>query len=135
MYSSRPIHNIVREYNKSQGTTHPADLSYQILRDYNVRYITVENSSLRNIGIAVTSYLSGPAPTILRYLKGGEIIHLGINSQGSYPQFLWILDPETKRPVGTPENIKSNSNSLVLRDGVNKWWIQYFKRPSYAAQH
>jgi len=132
MYTSHAKHNIVRDYDKSQGTTHPADLSYQIIRDYNIRYITVENSSPRPVGYAITNYLSGPIPDITRIIDGGEIHHLGINSHGSTPQHIWLLDPNTKKPVGTPTCIRSNSNQLVLRDGVNKWFIHFFKRASYS---
>ena len=135
MYSAFPNHNITRDYDKAQGTTHPSDLAYQVIRDYNIRYITVENSSPRPIGFAITPYLSGPAPPILATLVGGEIKHMGINSHGGPPQYIWILDLQTKKPVGEPVAIRSNSNSLVLRDGVNKWWVNFFIRPSYAASH
>ncbi len=133
MYSSQPNHNIVRDYDKSQGTTHPTDLSYQILRDYHVRYITVQNSCTRPFGVAITPYLSGPTPNILFTLAAGEIKHLGINSQGGPPQYIWILDVQTQMPVGAPTCIRSDSNDLVIRDGLNKAWIQFFSRPSYSA--
>ena len=34
------IYNTVRDYNITQGVTHPSDLTTQIIRDYNIRYIT-----------------------------------------------------------------------------------------------
>lgn len=126
-------YNLVRDYDKAQGTTHPSDLSYQIIRDYNLRYITIENSSVRPIGVAIKTYASGPVPPILFTLVGGEIKHLGINEHGGPMQYVWLLDIETKNPIGTPSAIRSNSNQLVLRDGINKWFIQYFYRPSYSA--
>ena len=126
-------YNIVRDYDKAQGTTHPADLSYQIIRDYGLRYITIENSSVRPIGIAIKTYASGPTPPILFTLVGGEIKHLGINEHGGPMQYVWMLDIETKNPVGRPSPVNSNSNQLVLRDGINKWFIQYYYRPSYSA--
>lgn len=132
MYSNQPMHNIVRDYNKSQGTTHPSDLSNQIIRDYNLRYVTIENSSTRPIGVAVVAYATGPIPQILFSLAGGEIKHLGVNSHGGPMQYVWLLDLQTKKPVGSATPLQSNANSFVLRDGVNKWWIQYFKRPSYS---
>lgn len=121
-----PVHNIVRDYNKAQGTTHPTDLSYQIIRDTGLRYVNVQNSSVRGIGCAVTTYSSGPTPPILFTLGPGEIKHLGINSQGGPPQFLWLLDLQTKLPVGENVILKSNSNDFVLRDGLNKWYVQTF---------
>jgi hypothetical protein len=133
MYSAQNTHNIVRDYDKAQGTTHPADLSYQIIRDYNIRYITVENSSPRPVGVAITTYLSGPTPPILFTLAGGEIKHLGINTHGGPPQYIWLLDVQTLKETGNPTHIRSNSNQLVIRDGLNKQFIQFFIRPSYSA--
>ena len=134
-YSSQPNLSLVRDYDKAQGTTHPTDLSYQIIRDYNIRYITVQNSSPRPVGFAITPYLSGPTPPILKSLAGGEIVHLGINSHGGPPQHIWILDVQTQMPVGAPTCIRSTSQDLVLRDGVNMWWVQFFSRPSFSAAH
>jgi hypothetical protein len=126
-------YNIVRDYDKVQGTTHPSDLSYQIIRDYNLRYVTIENSSTRPIGIAINTYGTGPVPPILFTLVGGEIKHLGVNDHGGPMQFIWMLDLQTKQPVGSPAPLRSNSNQFVLRDGLNKWFVHYFGRPSYSA--
>ena len=130
-----PLHNIVRDYDKAQGTTHPTDLSYQIIRDYNVRYLNIQNSSPRPIGIAITNYCDGPVPPIRFSLAGGEIKHLGVNSRGGPTQAVWIIDLQTKKPVGTPYPIQSKGNALVLRDGLNKWWIQTFAYPSSSPAH
>ena len=134
-YSNEPLHNIVRDYNLDQGTTHPSDLSYQILRDYNVRYITVQNSSNRPIGVSITPYISGPTPEIGFILEGGEIKHLGINCHGGPVQYIWMIDIQTLKPVGAPTWLRSDANDFVLRDGVTKCFISFFKRPSYAASH
>jgi len=133
MYSNFGNYNITRDWNKSQGTSHPTDLSTQILRDYSLRPIDIQNSGTRPIGVAITNYLSGPTPPIRILLNGGEIRHVGINSQGGPPQFLWILDAYSGKPVGAPTCLRSNSNSFVLRDGVNKWWVDFFHYPSYRA--
>jgi len=132
-YSHQATFNIVRDYDKAQGTTHPTDLSYQIVRDYGLRHITVQNSSTRPIGFAITPYLSGPTPSILHTLAAGEIKALGINPHGSYPQYIWLLSVQTQMPTGNPTLIRSNANDLVIRDGLNKQFIQFFQRPSYAA--
>lgn len=133
MYSNYPNQNHVRDFDKVQGTTHPSDLHVQIRRDVNLRYITVENSSTRPRAVAITTYISGPTPQILFTLAAGEIKHLGINSQGGPPQFIWLLDVQTGMPVGASTLIRSNSNQLVIRDGLNKSFIHFFARPSYAA--
>jgi len=133
MYTSFPKYSRVVDYNKIQGCTHPTDLSYQILRDPNVRLISVQNSGTRPVGIAIMSYLSGPNPPILFSLAGGEIKQLGINSQGGPPQYIHLLDLETKKLVGAPTILRRDANDFVLRDGVNKWWVQPFSHPSYAA--
>jgi hypothetical protein len=135
MYTSFPPQNIVRDYDQSQGTTHPTDLSYQILRDYHIRYITVQNSAVRPIGVAITLYLSGPTPPILFTLAAGEIRHLGINTQGGPPQFIWLLDVQTSMPTGGSTILRSDANDFVIRDGLNKQWVQSFRRPSYSAAH
>jgi len=134
-YSSFPEKNIVRDYNEAQGTINPADLSYQIIRDYNIRQITVQNSAPRPMAFAITTYLSGPTPPILSTLYPGEIEYLGINSHGSTPQYIWLLDAQTSLPIGPTTSIRSNSNDLVIRDGLNKAWIQFFRSPSYSAAH
>lgn len=133
MYSSWGNYNTVTDYNKLQGFTNPADQAYQIRRDINARYITVENSALRPIKVAITTYVCGPTPPALFTLSSGEIKHLGINSQGSTPQYIWILGYETDQPVGQPTLIKSNSNQLVLRDGVDKWFVHFFYRSTFGA--
>ena len=134
MYSSWGNYNQVTDYDKLQGMTNPADQAYQIRRDIGARYITVENSSsLRPIKVAITTYVYGPTPKTLFTLVAGEVKHLGINSQGSTPQYIWILGYETDEPVSQPTLIRSNSNQLVLRDGSAKWFVQFFYRATFGA--
>lgn len=125
--------NTVRWWNKAQGITHPTDLSNQIYRDYGLRYVSIENSATRPIGIGITSYASGPIPAILHTLRAGQIVPIGINSQGQADQFLWLLNTQTGQPVGQPSILQRVSNQFVIRDGLNKWWVQAFSRPSYSA--
>ncbi len=126
--------NQVLDYNVAQGTSHPSDLTHQIIRDYNIRYVTVENSSSRPIGVAITGVLStDDIPPINFSLAGGEIRHLGINSPGGPMQYIHIIDLKTKRHVGDPYAFRTDANQFVLRDGIAKWFVQAFKRPSYRA--
>ena len=125
--------NNVKDYHKAQGVSAPQDLSVQILRNPNLRYATLENSSRKPIGIAITTYPTGPLPKIRFVLKGGEIKHLGLNSHGSDPQYLWLLDISSGKPVGNIQPLHRHSNSFVIREGLNMWFIQYFARPSYRA--
>lgn len=131
--SNKGYMNIVRDYNKAQGITHPGDLSYQIIRDYHIRHVSIENSGTRPIGVAITPYINGPIPKIRFTLDAGEIKHVGINSQGGPAQMIWMLDPQSGKPVNHPECLRRDANSFVLRDGLNKWYIQFFKFPSYHA--
>lgn len=133
MYSNFGNYNIVRDFDKVQGTTNAADLSYQIIRDYHVRQIQIHNSSTRPIGISITTFRNGPTPPILFTLAGGEVRFLAINSHGGPPQWIWLLDLVSKQPVGAPALLQSNSNAFVLRDGVNKWFVHNFSYPSYSA--
>ena len=134
MYSNFGNYNIVRDYNKVQGTTHPSDLSYQIIRDYHVRQISIQNSDFRPIGCAITTYMNGPTPPILFTLAGGEIKTLAINPHtNGPPQWLWLLNTETKQPVGPPSILQNNSNTFVIRQGLNKTFVHNFSFPSYSA--
>lgn len=135
MYSTYGNYNITRDYNKLQGVTHPSDTSYQIIRDIGVRRVSVENSSEYPVGVAITTYVSGPTPNTLFTLARGEIKHIAINSQGGPPQFLWILGYETQQPSGAPTPFRTDANQFVLRQGTNKWWVQAFKQPSFNASH
>lgn len=135
MYSASPRHNIVRNWNHAQGYGDAPDGAYQIRRDINLRYITVENSGTRPIGFAITNYepSSGLTPPIRKILAPGETEHLGINSHGSFAQYLWIIDPQTRKVVGSVDCLRNNSNQFVLRDGLNKWYIHFYKMASYSA--
>lgn len=128
MFVGNSKYSIVRDYNKVQGVTHPSDTSNEILRDYQIRYISIQNSSLRPVSFAITVYQFGPTPSILRTLKGGEMIHLGVNLPDGPAQWLWILDPQSKQPVGPPRIIDRHGTDFVLRDGVNEWWVDIFQR-------
>jgi hypothetical protein len=124
--------SIVRDYNQVQGVTHPSDLSFQVIRDYNVRYVTVENSAPRSIGIAITA--SGnmdEVPPLNFSLAPGEIRHLGINTIGEAMQFIHIIDLTTRKYVGEPFAMRTNANQFVLRDGLNKWFVSTYHRTTY----
>ncbi len=128
-----PPQNHVLDYNRLQGTNNPTDLTHQVLRDINYRYVTIQNSSYRPVGVGITTYYTGTVPEI-RFIVQPQIIrYLGINSQGGPAQFLWPLDPESGQPVGSPEVLSAHANDFVLRDGINGWNVQNFSRPSYRA--
>src|ERR1700758_3116610 len=96
--------NPVRDYNIAQGVSHPADLSVQIIRDYNIRYVTVENSSTTtSVGVSIVeSFNKTPVPPIKFLLVPGEIRHVGINTIGEQMQYLHILDLKTGLHIGEP---------------------------------
>ena len=54
-------YNHVRDFDKLQGMTHASDQHIQPLRDINHRYISVENSGQRPVGIAIRTYAAGYA--------------------------------------------------------------------------
>jgi hypothetical protein len=127
--------SMVRDYNISQGVSNPADLSFQIMRDINMRYVTVENSSTSSaIGIAIAnSYEKQPVPPIKFSLAPGEIRHIGINTIGEQMQYLHMIDLSSRNHVGDPYAFRTDANQFVLREGINKWFVQPFHRPSYSA--
>lgn len=133
LHTPAPEPNYVFDYNQLQGTHHPSDLSLQIIRDIRYRYVTVQNSSNRPVGVGVTTYYSGDVPAIRFIAYPGESRHLGINSHDDPPQFLWPLDPHTGLQVGPPQIFARDANDFVLRDGLNGWFVQRFVRPSYRA--
>lgn len=128
------MYNVVREYNVVQGTSHPSDLSTQILRDINVRYVTVENSSPQPIVVAISEdYHIDQIPPKNFLLAGGQIRHIGINTIGEPMQYIHILDYQNGNRVGDPYAFRTDANQFVLRRGINKWFVQAYKRPSYRA--
>jgi hypothetical protein len=128
-------YSITRDWNQTQGYTHPSDEHIQIRADINVRHVSIENSSERPIGVAITTYYQGPLPNIQFVLNGGELKSVGINTIGGPMQFIHILDPQTKMPVGSPTAFRTDCNSFVLRDGLNKWYVQFFKTTGFRAAH
>lgn len=128
---------IVRDYNVAQGVSHPSDLTHQIIRDYNIRYVTVENSSVDTpMGVSIAeSFEKYPPPPINFSLAPGEIRHIGINTIGSKMQYLHMIDLTSNIHVGDPYAFRTDANQFVLRHGINKWNVQPFKRASYNAAH
>lgn len=125
--------NIVRDWNKLQGYSSSEDNSIQPLRDLNTRYITIENSATVPVAVALAVYAFGAVPKAQMILNAGEIKNLGVNTRGDLPlQFIHILDPINGKPLGAPNELRSTSNSYVLRNATTKWYVQYFYRPSYA---
>jgi len=125
-------YNIVRDWNLAQGFGDPSDEIVYIKRDLDLRHVTVENSSGRAISIAVATYpWGGPIPAPNFTLRGGEIKDLGINTIGGPMQYIWPLDPVTKKPVGNATPFRTDCNQFVLRDGVNLWWVQAFQAAGY----
>lgn len=123
--------NIVRDWDKAQGFTHPTDEHIQIRRDINIRRVSLENSSLRPIGIGITSYFGDPLPKAQFYLAPGEVRSIGINSIGSPMQYINLLDPGNGKLVGEPAPFRTDANTFVLRDGENKWWVQAFQTTAF----
>jgi hypothetical protein len=124
-------YNIVRDWNKVQGMTHPSDEHAQIRRDIDVRRISVENSSERSISIAIMPYYQGPIPNPQFTLSGGEIKNIAVNLPDGPLQYIHIIDPISKGIVGKPFGLRTDSNSFVLRDGLNMWFVQAFKTYGY----
>lgn len=115
--------NHVRDFNKLQGMTHASDQHIQPLRDLNHRYISIENSGQRPVGIAIRTYGSlysdgypsggvtykcyNPyetnecssctntnfTPQIDFVLGAGEIKNLSINTIGEPTQYIYPLNP------------------------------------------
>jgi hypothetical protein len=124
-------YNIVRDWNKLQGFTHPSDEHIQIRRDIDTRRISVENSSERSISISIMPYYQGPLPVAQFTLIGGEIKNVGVNLPDGPMQYIHILDPKTKKPVGQPYALRHDCNAFVLRDGINKWQISAFQMTGF----
>lgn len=125
--------NVVRDYNKANGYSHCTDEHIQIRRDIDLRRVSLENSSVRPIGIAITSYYGDPLPPVGFILAPGEVKAVGINSQGSAMQFINILDPVTGLRVGSPAPFRTDCNTFVLRDGQNAWFVHGFQTTAFRA--
>jgi len=129
--------SMVRDYNTAQGVTHPSDLTQQVIRDINMRYVTVENSSpYTPVGIAIAnSFDKTPTPPLKFVLAPGEIRHLGINTIGEQMQYIHILNLRSGIHMGEPYPFRTDGNQFVLREGINEWFVQAFKRATYRASY
>lgn len=127
-----PTRNVVRDYEKLQGISHPADLIGRIPRSLDTRLISIENSSCRPVAIGISINISEVPPAIL-LLHPLQTKYLGVNPMGEADQFIHILNPKTGAPVGDPEIIARNANAFVLRDGETKWWVSKMSRPGFHA--
>jgi len=126
--------NTITEWNKLQGYTNATDESFQIRRNINQRHVTIENSSPRPIGVAITTFCCGEETPKLQFvLEGGQIKHLGINSPGEDTQYIYLLDPITQKKVGLQTALRTDANSFVLRDGLQGWFVHFFKHAPYRA--
>lgn len=130
--------NIIRNWNQVQGTTGVEDDLWKIRNDINVRHISIENSSPNHsIGIAIQTYYllgSTEVPKLQFILRPGEIRDLAVNPHGSELQYIYLLNPQTNKMVGSPSPIQSNAQQYVVRDGINKYWIDRFKSSGYYTQ-
>lgn len=124
----RGVNNNIRDRNLNQGVTHPTDLTIQPPRDISKRYVSIQNSGLVDVRYSITPYSSGPLPKVSYLLESGETHHLDVNSIGDNIQFLWVIDPVTKKSVSQPTALRTDAQDFVLRHGVNKWWVDFFKR-------
>ena len=126
--------NIVRDYNKLQGMTNPADAYVQPVRDINTRYVSIENSSNRPFGVALMLYpmqavleKSAEKPDV-QFIIGPKCIrHLAVNPQDLPLQYIHLFDMKHEY-VGFGGILRTDANEFVIRDGVNMTWIQPFRR-------
>lgn len=125
--------NNIKHWDKLQGYTHASDEYIQIRRDLNHRYVTIENSGVNPIGIAITTYWCGDLPKVQFVINPNEIKNIGINAIGEVMQFIHLLNPITGEPVGSPTSFNTRSNQFVLREGLQKWYVQFFYRALYSA--
>ena len=125
-------YNITRDWNMAQGFSNPADETVMIRRDLDLRKVSVENSSPDNeVCCAVTTYYQGPLPKAQFSLECGEIKYIGINTIGGPMQYLWYLDLQTGNPLGTPTPFRTDCNQFVLRQGLNRWFVQAFQSSGF----
>ena len=127
-YSPERAFNISRDWNQSQGFSNPADETVMMRRDLDIRKVSVENSSPdRGIGCAITTYYEGPLPKFQFRLEPGDVKYIGINTIGSPMQFLWYMDLQSGKPLGSPSPFRTDCNQFVLRQGLNRWFVHAFQ--------
>lgn len=99
-------------------------------RVLDVRYARIENAGRHRVGVAINIYWhDAPACRVTKpsfFLEPGETIELGLNLNTGPAQTLWLFD-EQGNLVNTPHLIKNNVNQLVLREGMNLWFVQDYK--------
>ena len=121
--------NKVWDWNKAQGYEFAGDFFPR--RDINCRRISIENSGTNPIKCAVMLYQFGPIPPVQLTLDGGEVRYFGINPPDEESQFLWLLDIQSEKPVATPYILANNGQQFVIREGINKWWVQKFHKATF----
>jgi hypothetical protein len=125
-------YNIARDWNMAQGFSNPADQTVMIRRDINLRKVSIENSSPDQcVGCAITTYYEGPLPTPQFILQPGEVKYIGINTIGGPMQFLFYMDVKSGKQMGTPCPFRTDCNQFVLRQGVNRWFVQTFQTAGF----
>lgn len=129
LVENEPKLNIVKDYNMLQGFSDVSENAYTIQRDINTRCISVENSSpMSKVGIAIVNVLTHDLPPVMKVIEPRDTLYLAINPPECTPQYLWILHPVTGKQLGTPIILETNSNQFVLREGLNNWFVQRYKR-------
>ena len=129
--------NIVKDWRVIQGVTSGTDLG-QGWQPWNihVRGITIENGSDTPVIVVINNDINNPHKDGRSfYLEGKELKEVGINSQGGTAQFIHLFDYKTKWAVSEPTILDRTTNSFVLRNGLNKWFVHRYHRPSYFPSH
>lgn len=129
-YQPENAYNIVRDWNKAQGLSHPTDEVNRVRRDINVRYVSIENSSRDSyVGVAIESSMcGGPDPAIKFVLAPGEVRAIAINTHGGPAQYITPLNPSTGKRIGTTTVLSTNASQFVLREGMNEWFTHKFAK-------
>jgi len=131
-FNPERAYNISRDWNMAQGFSNPADETVMIRRDIDIRKVSVENSSPDNpLRCAITTYYEGPLPNTEFTLSPGEVKYVAINTIGGPMQFLWYMDMRSGRPLGTPTPFRTDCNQFVLRQGLNRWFVQSFQTSGF----
>ena len=124
-----PDRSKVWDWNKTQGYEFAGDFNPR--RDINCRRVSIENSGDNPVLGAVVLYNIGPTPPVQFALGAKEVRYFGINPPDEEPQYLWLLDVQSKKPVSTPCILATNGQQFVIREGLNKWWVQKFHKATF----
>lgn len=116
-----------RNWNLLQGYGDVSDEIVYTRRDINSRKISIENSGYSEVLFTISPYYDKIGVNYKK-LKPHEVFYAAVNTVDDEPQYIFLISTKDKKVIGGPFQIRSDANQYVIRQGLNKWYIQPFQQ-------